>query len=210
MQHPHSRRRDTRSLPKATLERLELSERRKVEIVCAVEPFVRAYLLKSIRDPDEREDAVADALACTWEGAAPDSAPEFIRAVALVSARESSRRLKERQRRVVSGPDSDSAALLAAAGLQFRSESDRSVETTREYRLAVSAWLEMSFTRLRAAERLALELYVADDWADRDIAVALRCSPATVRKLRERGKRNLRKLVDGRAVPPPPLAPEAS
>ena len=178
-------------LSAAVLRRLAPAERRRIELVASVEPHVRKYLAVAIRDPDERAEAIADALTAAFEAAESESASESARALALASARQSSNRWKQRQRRLRRPPAVDPTC---DAGI---SELD-----VREYRLRLWGWLETRLATLREEESLALELHIADDRTDEEIAEMLGCRPATVRKWRERGKRTIRQLADREGVLP--------
>jgi DNA-directed RNA polymerase specialized sigma24 family protein len=182
----------------ADLGRLDPSERRAAEMVAASEPDVRAYLTASIRDRDERQEAILDALAAAFEGIRRDSTAESTRILALMEARKRSAISKARQRYVASRPEPDQwgtgAANIDAAAVQ-------------SYHLRLWVWFEPVLASLRQQERLALELHVAEGKSDKDIAIELHCRPATVRKLRERAGNALRRAVEREEVPQPPETP---
>jgi len=181
----------------ADLERMDPTERRAAEIVAATELEVRAYLTTSIRDPDERQEAILDALAAAFDGTNRNSTSQSIRSLALTEARKRSAGCKRRKRHVDSRVDPN----------QWRAEAADDPVAVRSYRLQLWLWFEPMLGRLRQQERQALELYVAEGKSDRHIALELQCRPATVRKLRERAAVALRRAVEREEAPPPPEAP---
>ena len=173
-------------LGEAQLQRLAASDRRAAAMIGAVEPEIRAYLAACINDREEREDAIADALADAFDDLGEDTTVERVRESAFQSARRQSALWKQRNRHI------DRAISFDFASGHSSSDDARA---SSSYRLDLATWLEGLLASLREGERLAFESHVTDDADDTSIAATLGVSRATVRKLRERGKRTLRFLV---------------
>jgi RNA polymerase sigma factor (sigma-70 family) len=152
-------------------------------MVASIEPEIWAYLMVRIRDPDDRKEALADALAAGWESVGPESTVESLRSFAMGEARHGSARWKARQRHAETSGGRD----LDLLQLDATSNASSPPET--------SARLELALAILRREERVALELWATENKSDHEIAAVLGCRQATVRKLRQRAKVRLRRML---------------
>lgn len=173
---------------RAELARLESAERRAVEMVASIEPEIWAYLTVCIRDPADRKEALADALAAGWESVRPESTVDSLRSLALTEARHASARWKARQRHAKTSGALD----LDLLQLEATSNVPNPPDTSPRLHLALAI--------LREEERTALELWAIEDKSDQEIATVLKCRPATVWKLRQRAKLRLRPTLS--SLPP--------
>jgi DNA-directed RNA polymerase specialized sigma24 family protein len=169
-------------LSPAELARLDCAERRAVVRLASIEPEILAYLTVCIRDPDVRSEALADVLAVGWEGVGPESTMESLRTVAMTEARKRSAAWKGYQRHTAT-PSIDVERGKLDPPIDAASPPDKWVQ------------LDLALTVLRREERIALELWAIEDKSDREIAAALGCKLATVRKLRQRAKAQLRRRL---------------
>ena len=158
-----------------------------------IEPKVRAYLRRAIRDRTSEKALLAEVLAECLLELALEPRGELAWPQLLAIVRRCARDYKRQARR-------DARTVYDVDRL----EADNDSSAHRAYRLAVWEWAECALSHLGGMQRAALELYEMDNRSDADIACELGCAPASVRVLRHHAKRRVRELVIRGIVPAPP------
>jgi len=179
--------------------------------VAAIEPHVRAYLTAAIHDPDERREAIADALADAFGPVGPESTIESTRAAAIRRARERSKEWQARQRHMIArlydrewradASPVDSGRLQKA--LSLAAHKALLSDEMRAFRLELATYEDDLVRRLPEDWRAALELHL-EGWTDREIAARQDRSLGSVPHLRRKAIRRCRQFVEDGVVSPPP------